>query len=251
MTLRFTFLLLLAATVPAFAQERIPTPLTLDQIVAKNVAAKGGVNALQALKSLKLSGRVLVRGGQIQLGFSQTRKRPGAVRSEATMQGMTGIEAFDGSTGWKVMPFQGRKEPERMAADDAKALVEEAEMDGPLVDWKAKGSAVENLGTEEVEGTQALKLKVTRKNGDVTLVYLDPDAFLEIRTVTQRTVHGAQMEIETNFGDYEKVGDIFVPFALESGPRGSSDKQTIVIEKAEPNVPVDDALFQFPVTPNR
>ena len=247
MNLRFILLLTLGATIiPALAQERIPTPLTVDQIVAKNVEAKGGAAALQGLKSIRLNGKMLVRGGQLQMGYVQTRKRPGDVRTEITMQGMTAVEAFDGTTGWKIMPFQGRKDPEKLTADDTKSLIEEAEVDGPLVDWKAKGSTVEYLGSEDVDGTPALKLKVTRKNGDVTFVYLDPDQFLEIRTVTQRTVQGAQMEVETEFGEYEKVGGVFVPFAVETGPKGSTDKEKIVIEKGEPNGSVDDSIFQFP-----
>src|SRR5205085_12620108 len=101
------------------------------------------------------------------------------------------------------------------------------------------------------DGTDAHKLKIVRKNGDVTFVYLDPDAFLEIRTVTQRIEHGAQMEVETDIGDYEKVAGVFIPFSRESERKGSSDKQKIVIDKAEPNVPADDAIFHFPATASK
>ena len=248
MYLRLTLFLLIAAVTQAFAQERIPTPLTVDQIVAKNIEAKGGAAALQAMHSIRLTGKMLANGGRIQFAYAETKKRPGAVRSEITLQGMTGVEAYDGTTGWKIMPFQGRKDPEKLSADDTKSLMEDAEIDGPLVDWKAKGSTVEYLGTEDVEGTLAHKLKVARKNGDVSFVYLDPDHFLEIRTLTQRTVQGAQIEIETDFGDYEKIGGVFVPFSIESGPRGATDKEKTVIEKAEPNVPADDSIFHFPAT---
>ena len=106
-----------------------------------------------------------------------------------------------------------------MSVDDAKSLVEDAEIDGPLVDWKAKGSTVEYLGTEDVDGTLAHKLKVVRKNGDMSYVYLDPDYFLEIRIVTQRTEQGAQVEVETDLGDYEKVDGVFFPFSIEAGPQ--------------------------------
>lgn len=246
MQLRLTIPLLLATLTPVLAQERIPKPLTVDELVAKNVEAKGGAAALQALASIKLTGKLLVNGGQLQLGYVQTKKRPEELRTEVTMQGMTAVQAFNGTEAWKIMPFQGRKDPEKMSADDTKSLVEESEIDGPLVNWKAKGSTVEYLGTEEVEGTMAHKLKVVRKNGDVTFVYLDPDHFLEIRTVTQRTEHGAQVEVETDIGDYEKVGGVFVPFSMESAPRGSNNKQKVIIEKAEPNVQVDDSAFRFP-----
>lgn len=220
--------------------------LTVDELVAKNVAAKGGADALRALQSVRFTGKMLVNEGQFQLAYVETKKRPGEVRSEATLQGMAAIQAYDGEQGWKVYPFQGRKDPEKMSADDTKSLMEEAEIDGPLVDWKAKGSTVEYLGTEDVDGTSAHKLKVVRKNGDVTFVYLDPDAFLEIRKTTQRVEQGAQVEVETDVGDYEKIAGVFLPFSIESGRKGDPDKQKIVIDKAEPNISVDDATFKFP-----
>src|SRR5215467_14233473 len=167
---------------------------TLDELVAKNIEAKGGAEALRALQSLKLAGKMILNEGQLQLGYSETKKRPEEIRSEATLQGMTAVQAYDGKEGWKISPFQGRKDPEKISADDTKPLIEDAEIDGPLVDWKNKGSTLEYLGREDVDGTSAYKIKVVRKNGDVNFVYLDPDHFLEIRVLTQRVQHGAQEE---------------------------------------------------------
>ena len=227
-----------------FAQDKRQP--TADELVAKNIEAKGGATALQNLQSLRVAGKLLVQQGQIELGYLQTKKRPDEVRSEASLQGMTQIQAYDGKEGWRVSPFFGRKDPERMSADDVKALIEDTEIDGPLVDWQAKGSTVEYLGTEDVDGTVAHKLKVVRKNGDVSFVYLDPDHFLEIRVVTGRMRHGAYEELETDLGDYEKAGEVFVPTSIEVGPKGASDKQRIIIDKVEANVPVDEAIFHFP-----
>src|SRR5437660_4350144 len=220
---------------------------TVDELVAKNIEAKGGATALKSLQTLRSTGKLLVQQqGQIELGYLQTKKRPDEARTEASLQGMTQIEAYDGKEGWRVSPFSGRKDPERMSADDVKALVEDTEIDGSLVDWNEKGSTVEYLGTEDVDGTAAHKLKVVRKNGDVSFVYLDPDQFLEIRLVTGRLRHGAYEEVETDLGDYEKAGGVFVPTSIESGPKAASDKQRIIIDKLEANVPVDDAIFHFP-----
>jgi hypothetical protein len=242
-----TFLLLMAFIAAGVVAQEKAGP-TVDQLVAKNIEAKGGANALHNLQTLRLTGKMLVQQGQIQLAYQQLKKRPDEVRSEASLQGMTQIEAYDGKEGWKVSPFFGRRDPERMSADDVKALVEDAEMDGALVDWQAKGSAVDYLGTEDVDGTPAHKLKVTRKNGDVSLVYLDPDHFLEIRVLTQRTRHGAYEEVETDLGDYEKAGGVFVPTSIEFGRKGAPDKQKIIIDKVEANVPVDDTMFHFPAS---
>jgi hypothetical protein len=241
--LPFIFGALIASV--AFAQDK--SQPTVDELVAKNIEAKGGAAALHDLQSLRLTGKLLVQeGGEIELGYLEIKKRPDEVRTEASLQGMTQIQAYDGKVGWKVSPFFGRKDPERMSADDVKALIEDSEIDGALVDWQTKGNTVEYLGTEDVDGTPAHKLKVVRKNGDVSFVYLDPDHFLEIRVLTQRTRHGAYEEVETDLGDYEKAGGVFVPTSVEVGRKGSPDKQRIIIDKVEANVPVDDTIFHFP-----
>jgi hypothetical protein len=247
MYLRSVISLILAAFIAPtiFAQDK--SQPTADELVAKNIEAKGGVTTLKNLQTLRATGKLLVPiQGQIELGYVQTKKQPDEVRTEASLQGMTQIEAYDGKEGWKVSPFFGRKDPERMSADDVKALVEDTEIDGALVDWQTKGSTVEYLGTEDVDGTPAHKLKVVRKNGDVSFVYLDPDHFLEIRIVTQRIRHGAYEEVETDLGDYEKAAGVFVPTSIEVGPKGAPDKQRIIIDKVEANVPVDDTIFHFP-----
>ena len=247
MYLRLIILSLIGAAFISNAAETEKAP-SLDELVAKNIEAKGGEQALKALQSLKLTGKMIVNEGTLQLAYEETKKRPGDVRTDLTLQGMTAVEAYDGKEGWRISPFQGRKDPEKMSADDLKPLMEDAEIDGPLVDWKGKGSTVEYIGREDVDGTSAYKVKVVRKNGDVSFVYLDPDHFLEIRILTQRVQHGAQQETETDIGDYEKIGGVFIPFSIEEGRKGDPDKQKVVIDKAEANVPVDDAIFHFPTT---
>ena len=231
-----------------FGASEVP-PTTAEDLVAKNIEAKGGADAVHALQSLKLTGKLLVNEGQISFAFSGVLKQPNEIRAEYSLQGMTAVNAFDGNEGWKISPFQGRKDPEKMSADDIKGMVEDTEsVIGSLVDLNEKGSKIDYLGTEDVDGTQAHKLKVTRKNGDVTFVYLDPDHFLEIRTLTQRTEHGARVEVETDIGDYEKVNGVYVPYSMESGRKGDPDKQKLILDKVDGNTPVDDTIFKFPAT---
>ena len=135
----FTGTALLAQDPKPLDLQRTPT---VDELVAKNIEAKGGAEALHALQSLRLKGKMLVNQGRLSSAMSRSKKRPGQVRTEATLQGMTLVQAYDGKEGWKISPFHGRKDPEKMSADDAKSLMEDAEIDGPLVDWKAKGSTV-------------------------------------------------------------------------------------------------------------
>jgi hypothetical protein len=252
MNLRSAFFFVASSVLISAAPAQSPTPaLTIDDLVAKNLEAKGGASALKAIQTIRFEGRMVANQGQVELKYTQTKKRPGEVRTDAVLQGMTLVQSYDGTSGWKIYPFQGRKDPEKMSADESKSLIEDAEIGGPLEDWKAQGKTLTYLGIEDVEGTAAHKLKVVRKNGDVSFVYLDPDHFLEIRVVDQRMEQGAKVEVETDLGDYEKVNGVYFPFSVEAGSKGSTDKQKVVLEKGEANIEIDDALFQFPKTAAR
>jgi hypothetical protein len=245
---RRTSLLLLGALSAAIVSHAAPAPL-LDDLVAKNIQARGGSAALHAMRSLTLRGKLLANDGQLELGFVQTVERPSNIRVEASIQGMTQIQAYNGTIGWQINPFQGRKDPERLSADDIKSLAETvADFDGSLVDWQKKGNKLEYLGTEDVEGTQAHKIKLTRQSGDTEYVYLDPDHYLEIRLLSQRTEHGVTVETETDLGDYAKIQGVFVPFSVEFGRKGSTDRQKLILDSAQVNAKLDDALFNLPTT---
>jgi len=221
----------------------------VDDLIAKNAAARGGLDKIQAIKSLKMQGRLRF-GGNFDLDFVQYQKAPDSTRSEASVQGLTQVRAWDGKEAWSISPFGGRKDPQRISAEDAKSIADDASISGPLIDYKAKGSTIDYLGTEDVDGTDAHKLKVTLKSGDVEYVYLDPDHFLEIRTVAQHKVRGTESEEITDFGDYEQVNGVYFPFAINSHRKGDGDGGSeVTIEKAEANLAVDDAMFAFPTKP--
>jgi hypothetical protein len=220
---------------------------TADELVSKNIEAKGGLDSIHALKSVRLSGHMRIQQDTVELDYVTLIKQPGSVRYEAVLQGLTQVQAFDGQQAWQINPFQGRKDPEKLSADDAKGMGEDAaDFAGPLVDYEAKGYKLDYLGREDIDGTEAYKLRVTRANGDLTTVYLDPDYFLEIRTVNRRIEHGVPVETVVDYGDYEKVAGVFLPFSQESGIKGSSDRQKVQFDKAEANVDAGDGLFHFP-----
>jgi hypothetical protein len=220
--------------------------MTADELVTKNVAARGGMESLAAIKSLRLSGKMLLGGFGVEIDAVQIYKRPGAYRFEGVLQGMTMVQSYDGKEAWRIFPFQGRKDPERTSADDAKELAEQADFDGGWVNAGAKGNKIDYLGTEDVDGTDAHKLKVTLANGDVEYVFFDPDAFLVIRTLKQRTVRGVELREQTDYSDYEKVNGTYVAFSSSSGNAGDTQRSKFTVDKAEANAAVDDATFTFP-----
>ena len=222
---------------------------TVDSLVAKYVQASGGIAKIQALQSLRRTGRY-TGGGGFEAVVVQENKRPGSVREEFSIQGMTGINAYDGRDGWKIEPWNGKRDPEALGEEEMHSILDDADFDGALVNYQAKGNRVEFQGLEQIEGSDAYKLKVTRPNGDVSFYYLDTEYYVPIRIDTQRMIRGAPQEYETSLGDYKQVAGVYLPFSYESGPKGSSstDRSKITYDKIEANVPLDNSRFARPGT---
>ena len=224
----------------------IASAQTVDELIAKNIQAKGGLEKLMAVKSQRATGKMLM--GQMEIPFIASSKRPNQVRVEFTFQGMTGMQVYDGKTAWMSMPFQGKKEPEVMPADMAKEFEEDADFDGPLIGYKEKGHTVELVGKEQVEGADAYKLKVTKKGGAITYYYLDAETFLELKTETKRMRMGSEVETESYYGDYKEVGGLMFAHSFEVGQKGSPQRQKRVMDKVELNPEIDNSLFAMPAT---
>lgn len=219
---------------------------TVDEVIAQNVQAHGGAEKLKSVRSLRTTAKF--SQGSFRADFRQENKRADKVREEFIIQGLTQVQAYDGKTGWQISPFGGRKDPELLSQDDLKSLVVDADIDGPLVDYKEKGHKAELVGHDSMEGTDCFKIKLSMKNGDVRYYYLDADSYLELKLEVQTTIRGALQENELYFGDYEQVNGIYYPFAVEQAQKGSSSRAQISVEKIEQNIPLEDAHFTMPVS---
>jgi hypothetical protein len=211
--------------------------VSADELVAKNLEARGGADALRAITSMHTLGKMRLGGG-LEAKTESWAMAPDKVRFEFSLQGLTAVNAWDGQQGWTISPFEGRRDPQKLSGDDTKDLAQAADIAGPLLDAQKKGERIEYLGTEDIDGTDAHKLRVTFKNGDSRVIYLDPDQFLEIRVVDHRNIRGQEQVQTTDLGEYEKVGGVFFPFE-----QGNNH-----IESAEVNQPMDVAMFAFPAS---
>jgi hypothetical protein len=219
-----------------------------EELIDKNTQAKGGMEKIRAIKSLRMNGRFEQDGFRAQAG--EEAKAPDQLRQTFTLEGMTAIQAYDGSVGWQISPFQGRKDPELLGEDDLRELVEEADFFGPLIDYRAKGETVEYLGHDSVDGDDAYRLKVTLKNGDIIYYYLDPDTYLEIRTEKQQFIRGSVRETVSDLGSYKQVNGVYFPYSIESGPKGNPGARSkMSIENIEANIQIPDADFKMPAAP--
>lgn len=220
-------------------------PRTADEIIARYLKTVGGMDKIQAVKTLRRVGKYN-GGGGFEAIIVQENKRPNLVREEFSLQGMTGINAWDGRTGWKIDPFGGKKDPEALSEDEMRSIVEDADFDEPLVNYREKGNKVELVGTDQIEGTDVYKLRVTLKSGDVRTYYMDTDYFVPIKMDEKRTIRGTEQEIETTLGDYKEVAGWFMPFSIESGFKGQG-KGKVTFEKIDANVSIEDSRFVKPV----
>jgi hypothetical protein len=218
---------------------------TADELVRRNIAAHGGIDKIKSIHSYRMTGRFQAGSFSAQVG--KEALAPNMLRQTFTVQGMTEIDAYDGATGWKISPFEGRKDPELMGDDELRQLMEEADFYGPLVDYQQKGNKIEYLGHDTVDGDDALKLKVTLKNGDLAYYYLDPETFLDIRIERVRYVRGSVQEDFTESGSFKQVNGVYYPHALETGSKQNPVNTTkVTIDKIEINIPMEKASFQMP-----
>ena len=224
------------------------TPPTVDKIVAKYVAARGGLTKIRAVQTLRQKGHVTA--GPNQEGVvTREIKRPAHTRFELKVQGVTAVFVSDGTRGWKVDPFQGDAEIKPLSDQVVAEAAEQGDFEGPLVDWKAKGHKVELAGKEDLAGRPAYKLKVTLKSGDVRYQYIDAASMNLVRVDSTRQVRGRPVQIQTTFGDFKKTDGLLFPRFVEVAAAGRPNTMRIDVESVEVNPPLSDARFAMPALP--
>jgi outer membrane lipoprotein-sorting protein len=215
----------------------------LDEVLTSYYEAMGGLDKLKAIDTLKMTGKMAMGEG-IEAPATMLQKRPDMVRQEFTFQGMTGVQAYDGETAWMHMPFMGQAAPELMPQEMASEFVEGGEMDGPLIDAEARGIALELVGREDVEGTEAFHIKVTRANGDVEHHYLDGEYYIPIKVTRTTKAMGQETEVSMTFGDYKEIDGLLFPHSIDIS--GGQAGMSLILDEISVNQDIDDSLFTMP-----
>ena len=287
-------LILAACMAEAAAAAPVPAKLSAAEVITKNVAARGGLEAWRAVHTMSLSGKTGAGGNQratlqvptqgqitavtrkteqsplpsrrveeVYLPFLMELARPHKMRFELQFAGQTALQVYDGVNGWKLRPYLNRLEVETYTADEMKVASIQSELDGPLVDYAAKGTRVESDGIEKVEGRDTYKLKLTLKSGEVTHVWVDAQTFLETKIEGQpRRLDGVYHPVEVYYRDYRNVNGLEIPFVLETrvvpvtktalGLRDTPfAPERTLIEKVVINPGFDAALFSKPAIPTK
>ena len=270
------FIVLSISSFPALTAKGSPASLTAAQIVEKNVAARGGLQAWRGVQTLSWSGKLDAGAGdsiersrrysagklsptsraaitpakpaeQVQLPFVYEMKRGRKSRMEIEFAGKTAVQVYDGQNGWKYRPFLNRNDVEPFTEDELKSEAAKSDLDGYLVDYAAKGTKVELEGVEKVEGHDAYKLKLTEKDGRVQYVWVDAQSFLDVKVSgTPRRMDGKMHNVVVYQRDFRNVQGLMIPFVLETAVEGYRETHKVMIEKAEVNPKLADSLFTKP-----
>jgi hypothetical protein len=244
--------------------------LSVAEIVEKNVAARGGLSAWRAVKTLELKGKLDAGGNnrptipvpgvkrgsqlgtprpteQVKLPFRMDLERGRKMRLEIEFNGQTAIQVYNGTQGWKLRPFLNRHQVENFTPDELKAQAAEADLDGYLIDYPAKGEKVELVGVEPVDGHDAYNLKVTDNAGHSRHIWVDAGSFLEVKVEGEpRRLDGKYHAVAIYLRDYRAVNGLIMPYVLETAVEGVKDREKIQIESIVSNPKLDASRFAMP-----
>jgi outer membrane lipoprotein-sorting protein len=237
-----TACLLVCAVAPSLSAQ------TVTQIIAKVFVARGGLTKMRAIKSERVSGTISF-GSEASGPFVVELKRPLKMHMTLTVQNQTMVRVYDGTQGWANNPFAGKANPEPMSDEDVQNISEEADFDGPLVDYAKKGNKLELVGKDKVEDKDVWRVRLTTKNGDVRYYLFDAGTFLLLKWEGKRRAEGKEFPVESYFRDYRDVEGLKFSFQIDSGSSATDLTQKLVLDKIELNPEIPDSEFTKPAAP--
>jgi hypothetical protein len=241
----FACIVIVLGVAPSLAATRGSTataPLTADEVIRNNIAARGGEGAWQKVSAMSMAGRMDVGRG-MQVPYVMDMKRGRKVRIEVVFGGQTAVQVYDGTNGWKRRPFLGHSDAEPFTADEKRKASMDSDIDGLLVDYAAKDTKATLEGMEKVEGRDTYKLTLTLKNGETRHVWIDAEGFLEAKVDGTRLMDGKIKTVSTYYRDYHTVDGLRIPYVYETSVDGVKTSGKIEVEKVRVNPVLDDSLF--------
>lgn len=264
-------MLLMAATVQAADAKSAKVTLTAEQVAEKNATARGGLSTWLSVQTLSMTGKmdagrikppakqdVLIENGRrhkvakpeedkvVELPFVLEMQRPHKTRLEIEFAGQTAIQVFDGTNGWKLRPFLGRREVESYTSEEMKIAAQQQDMEGVLIDYAAKGTKLALDGMGQVDGKEAYKLKLTMKDGEIKHVWVDAKTFLDVKMDGTRKLSGKPRTVTTYFRNYKAVDGLQIPYLIETNVEGVRGSEKIHLDRVTVNTKLDTSRFTKP-----
>jgi len=226
----------------AFVAISFTSAQDLDKILDQHFDAIGQKH-LKKVKSIQATGKAVMMG--MENPFQMISKRPNLIQVTVEFQGAKIIQAYDGETAWMINPMMGSADPIDVTGPEADGLIESGDMDGQLWNYKEKGHQLELEGTEEVDGSEAYVLKLTKKNGNIDYYYMESESYLILKIKSKTMVNGSETEAEGLLSNYQEVDGYVMAFTIEQ-KYGGQTAMTIMMDEVKTNVEVDDSIFSKP-----
>jgi hypothetical protein len=219
-------LLFITVSFTAFAQSK------LDKIIDKAIETMGGKEKLMSVKSIKKMGFGESQGVKYPINFYAIHNK--SERTDYSFNGLTGYQIITVDSGFNFSPFGGMATPERMTDNDVKLSSDEFDLEGSLVNYKAKGHTIELMENEDIDGVDAIQLRQNLKNGKTIYYFIDPDTYYIIRTTAKGESNGQEFSSTANYYNFKKTKEgLVLPFTIDN----------ITYDNIEINIALDDKLF--------
>lgn len=227
-------LLFMAVAAFSFVQVKAQS---LEEVINSHINAMGGKEKLSSLKSVRMTGSMSTQG--IDIAMTMTRAHMMGMRLDMDIMGSSNYQLLNQKEGWVFMPVMGMAEPQKMEEEQHSSALGQLDVQGAFMNYQEKGSKAELVGKEDVNGSSAFKIKLTNKLGKESMYYIDAKTYQVVKTTSKANVQGQDMEMETTFSDIKQNADgYWFPYST------TSMQGTIVFDKIETNVAVDEKLFQ-------
>ncbi|MEN8202071.1 MAG: hypothetical protein ABFS28_05695 [Bacteroidota bacterium] len=234
---RIFFSLLLTFSTLAFVAAQ-----DLDEILDTYFETIGQEKILE-VKTMEASGKVVMMGAEGE--FRTISKKPDKIRVEVQVMGNTIIQAYDGTNAWAINPMSGSADPIDMTGPEADGMIETSDMEGLLWNYEEKGHQLELEGSEEVDGSEAFVLKLTKQNGNIDYYYIDSENYVILKVKSKVIMNGSEIEVEALMSNYQEVDGYLGAFTTEQRYNGQTGL-TIQLSEIKYDVEVDDAIFVKP-----
>ncbi|HYG49712.1 MAG TPA: hypothetical protein VD905_02365 [Flavobacteriales bacterium] len=211
---------------------------TAEELIAKHIEAIGGKENWEKVKTVRFEGKMKAQGAEIKIVRTQVDRK--AVRTDISVMGMNGYTILTNKEGWNYMPFGGMTKPEPMTADDVKSSQDELNVQGDFLTYKEMGKKMEYLGTEDYDGTECHKIKMTDKDGQETTFFMDPETFYIIKQTNKIVADGKESTMVMTFSNYKKLDAGIVYPMTVGGDWGDTE-----IISVEINANIDESIFKI------
>jgi outer membrane lipoprotein-sorting protein len=213
---------------------------TVEEILAQHFEVIGQ-ERLSKVQTMTSKGKLSMMG--VELPFNQYYTRKGQMRMDMTMQGMSIVQVVDGESGWMINPMMGT-EPQDMDAMSLSVMKSQSDIDGPLVNYQEKGNTLELIGTEEYQGAEVYKLKITQKDGTEVFMFIDTEAYVPLKMEVNTDFQGQMITSVTELGGYKMVDGVLLAHELRSTSMGQTT--AIILDEVVFDAPIDETIFKKP-----